>query len=285
MTISNAELLEIHVLGSSIGESIVLKLPDGKWGVIDCYASSLKDASTNSTLSFLRERGVSELEFLCLTHPHDDHFRGMSQILQQMIVREFWRFAAMSSRQLRMLAHYFKADAEKADYTESKINGDEFVTIFRLVRERRYGSHPIATRRVQAKLPLYPSKSDSTAPFQILGIAPSDRQIDIYETDLERCFDIDGRIRDRLPHSRHNTVSVALMLEYGKTRIILGGDVEYQGWIDVFRDFSTERLSCAAVKVSHHGSTNGYSENLWNTFAAAGKPIALITPFRRFQLP
>lgn len=75
MSDSSAKLLEVHVLGAGRGESIVLRLPDGGWGVVDCCASSSSDESKNSTLEFLRSRNIKELEFLCLTHPHDDHYK------------------------------------------------------------------------------------------------------------------------------------------------------------------------------------------------------------------
>jgi beta-lactamase superfamily II metal-dependent hydrolase len=64
--------LSIHVINSGVGESIVVELPNGNWGVIDCYASNLADPSSNHTLNFLRKQEVTSLEFLCLTHPHLD---------------------------------------------------------------------------------------------------------------------------------------------------------------------------------------------------------------------
>jgi len=66
--------LVIHVIGSgAIGESIVVQLPNGNWGVVDCYASSLPNLETNFTLQFLLNQQIQHLEFLCLTHPHNDH--------------------------------------------------------------------------------------------------------------------------------------------------------------------------------------------------------------------
>ena len=110
-TIDQSESLELHVLGAGKGESIILRCPGGGWGVIDCYALSLDDLASNPTLQFLKERGVSVLEFLCLTHPHDDHFRGMSQLLEQLEVKHFWRFAGLAGRDLQRLALLLSVDA------------------------------------------------------------------------------------------------------------------------------------------------------------------------------
>src|SRR4051794_5398511 len=62
---SNATRLEVHLLGGSMGESVVIKLPTNEWGVIDCYSCSLTDASLNPTVQFLRKRGVTSLLFVC----------------------------------------------------------------------------------------------------------------------------------------------------------------------------------------------------------------------------
>ena len=88
MATTDDKRLEIHVFGAAKGESIVLRLPSGQWGVVDCYSGSLKDSSKNPVLKFLTDRGVDHLAFLCMTHPHDDHYRGMSHLLERWIILE-----------------------------------------------------------------------------------------------------------------------------------------------------------------------------------------------------
>ncbi len=102
--------LSVHVLGAAKGESIVLQLPNGRWGVVDCYARSL-----NPTLMFLRESGVEKLEFLCLTHPHDDHYRGMSQILEEFPVAYFWHFGAPRAHDALQAARQLSAKGGHKD--------------------------------------------------------------------------------------------------------------------------------------------------------------------------
>src|SRR6266446_1648681 len=95
-----ADFLEVHVTGGAIGESIVLRLPNGKWGVVDSYVPTLADPASSPAFSLLRKRGVSALEFLCLTHPDTDHFRGMSHFLEGFAVSQFWIFGAKSPSEL-----------------------------------------------------------------------------------------------------------------------------------------------------------------------------------------
>src|SRR5579872_584692 len=90
------DLLEVHVINAGVGESIVIRMPGEGWGVVDCYSRCAADPDANPTVRFLRDRGVVRLEFLCLTHPHDDHYRGMSHLLELFNPRYFWRSACMT---------------------------------------------------------------------------------------------------------------------------------------------------------------------------------------------
>ncbi len=78
---SNAGSLRIYLFGATHGESIAIQLPNGKWGVVDCFGSSLTSPAQNPIHALLKRSHVDEIEFLCLTHPHVDHFNGMSQLL------------------------------------------------------------------------------------------------------------------------------------------------------------------------------------------------------------
>ncbi len=283
-TIDQSESLELHVLGAGKGESIILRCPGGGWGVIDCYALSLDDLASNPTLQFLKERGVSVLEFLCLTHPHDDHFRGMSQLLEQLEVKHFWRFAGLAGRDLQRLALLLSVDAERSDDTELTHNADDFVKTMRLVNEKR-SAKQLRQKTVTGYQQLFPVLADESASFQIWGFAPSGNQVAKYEESLTTCFTDDGRFRSPLPQAHHNSISVGLIIRFGETQIVLGGDIERAGWQDAFAELQKHHLFADAVKVSHHGSVTGYIPSLWETLAGKKKPIAVIVPYRRFRLP
>jgi hypothetical protein len=286
-TPSLEDSFELHVFGATQGETIVLRLPQGGWGVVDCYASNLDAPSTdNAALRFLSDRGVSELEFICLTHPHDDHFRGMSQLFERFDVRCFWRPSAMTGQRLKWILQLALLDAKRSGYRRALESADELERIFTLVRrQRERRREPLILKTASLGSQLYPVPVDAQSHFQIWAIAPSGRQVDKYEEGLRKCFDNDGRVRDRLPHVRHNEISLALLVIFGQTRVILGGDVEESNWLDTLKEFGRSGLSCIGVKVSHHGSTDGYCRGLWEAFAARNMPMTVVTPFLRHRLP
>ena len=44
----------------------------------------------NAIVSLLREKNISMLDFVVLTHPHEDHYQGLIPVFENFIVEEFW---------------------------------------------------------------------------------------------------------------------------------------------------------------------------------------------------
>jgi hypothetical protein len=287
MSDSSSNVLEIHILGAGRGESIILRLPDGNWGVVDCCASSTTDQTKNATLEFLKSRGVRDLEFLCLTHPHDDHYKGMSHLLGYCNIKYFWQFNGLSGTGFIQLIEFLHCDAEAIDTAEERESAVEFNRIFTILKDKRKRAKtPLPTIfRLGTGTLVYPVPLNESARFRIVAIAPPGNLVNRYEAQLAGCFNPDGTIKEKYPVPDHNMVSVALLVIHGDTRVILGGDVERDGWDYAIRQMGAEKLSAHLVKVSHHGSENSYCDRLWEHHSARGKPFAIVTSYVSKNLP
>ncbi len=285
-----SESIGFHVFGGKQGESIAVRLPGNLWGVVDNYTPTLSDPQSNPTLRFLQSRKVDRLAFLCLTHPHEDHYRGMSYLLEQFCPERIWIFAALTHRDLReMVAQVITHKADSSNIpVEDRETADELVRILDLIRDRCAGKKEVPrpdVRRLQLDQHLH--QFDGDPPVMITAIGASGRQQILYEKSLRSCFDAgDSFLADRLPSVNHNLISGGLLVEYGAARIILGGDIEREGWQETMQALAPRRrLASALVKVSHHGSTNGYSEGLWQHLSPGKTAIAVMTPYVRQGLP
>jgi len=275
------EKLDLYLFGSTKGESVVLRFPGEKWAVIDCYATSLKNPKTNATHALLKSKSVTHLEFVCLTHPHDDHFRGLSQVLRDFDVDRFWGFGGLTPPDFDLLKRFFDADARTSKSPDTKEKAKELSQIFEILKSKGI-DHRVVTPTRQ----IYPYSIDESSNVKIWGLAPSDRHVTQYRTCLLKSMLNKGReFRSALPEADHNLVSSAFLLEFGRTRLLLGGDVEKEGWQVVLDERPSQNLSASLVKVPHHGSNNGYCRGLWDSLAAAGKPIAVLTPYVSQGLP
>lgn len=83
------ESLCVHVLNVGDGDNIILQFPEingqRKYAIVDCY-------NEDKTLAYLNKLKVNELEFICATHPHYDHIKGIPKLLESFKgrIREFW---------------------------------------------------------------------------------------------------------------------------------------------------------------------------------------------------
>src|SRR4051812_22448018 len=74
--------LEVSLFGPGVGESIVIHLADDRWIVVD----SCRDKDSSCVpLTYLQSLGVAldaAVTDVVATHAHDDHIRGISQLLE-----------------------------------------------------------------------------------------------------------------------------------------------------------------------------------------------------------
>ena len=279
---SNAGSLRIYLFGATQGESIAIQLPNGKWGVVDCFASSLTSPATNPVHALLKASRVEEIEFLCLTHPHVDHFNGMSHLLRDFSVKQFWTFCGLDPTDFRLLCTYFQAEAEQAARSALKLSAAELASIFDLVLESGIQRQVVVSRR-----DIYPVPSDDDVRIEIRGIAPTDERAQSYKQSMLTSLVKKRGTVQALPNAAHNTISIALRIRYGKSTVLLGGDVEEEGWKTVLREHRPQELESHFVKISHHGSTTGYCNGLWSVLSAQGTNqtslVAARPPYKRFQ--
>ena len=281
--------IELHVIGGKEGESLVLKLPDGEWGVIDCYTPSPADPAANPTFALLQSKGVTRLRFLGLTHAHQDHYRGMAGLLERFEVQEFWMFGALSTRELwEQLAQLLQGQVESLAHPspDDTADVDEFVRLLDAIHSRaqkramRLMTYSLNTRLVE---------NSNSGGASVTAIGPSGRSTSAYHESLDRCFEVKNSrllLREKLPKADQNKASGAFIVEFGTTRIVLGGDMETDGWIDAVEYYGPQgRLASVVVKASHHGSTNGYSPNSWTHLSPERTATAVVTAYVKSGLP
>ncbi|RQW79515.1 MAG: MBL fold metallo-hydrolase [Methanothrix sp.] len=82
-TVSATENLTVHFLDVGQGDSELLQF-DGKNVLIDAGTSDMGPRVE----SYLRDHGVSSLDLLVATHPHEDHIGGLITILKDIPVKQ-----------------------------------------------------------------------------------------------------------------------------------------------------------------------------------------------------
>ncbi len=222
------ESLCVHVLNVGDGDNIIIQFPevDGqrKYAVVDCYSSK-------KMLDYLDKLGVNELEFVCATHPHYDHIRGIPTLLATYKgrIREFWD----SGFRHTSLTHEKIIDAAQDD-------------------------PDIRFSRVTSGM----EKIFNNVKVSVL--APS-----IYLRNRYDCYGVNinnASIVLKLEYKSPNVVNPSVIILGGDAQFLSWSKVleEYPNYvktdnpdqlITVERSFNP--LNCHVLKVSHHGSKHG----------------------------
>ncbi len=78
--------LSVHYIDVGQGDSILICFPDGKSMLVDCGNQSA--SSVEAVSSALKQKNVSELDYLVLTHPDLDHIGGTAIALKDLKVKK-----------------------------------------------------------------------------------------------------------------------------------------------------------------------------------------------------
>jgi len=235
--------LLIGVLNVGFGDSIVIRFPKAgdayPVGVVVCCDSK-------KMKSFIEDitGGNFAVEFICATHPHADHIRGIDSLLKDTSCspREFWDsgFRHNSTTYRRIL-------------TTLKDKG-------------------IRTIRASSGMERY------IGTVSITVVAPSISLRNRYAT-----YGVDmnnASIVLRLEHHERNVLDIRseeyegelgkeMLREAGASVVILAGDAEFDSWSHIVQEFPklekqkgneplvnkmVNYLACHTIKVAHHGS-------------------------------
>ena len=244
---SNQNDLIIHVLNVGFGDNILIEFPvdeNGKrnYGLVDCYNSKktidyIKKLNPNTTGKIL-------FKFVCATHPHYDHIKGIKKILENKNyeIMEFWDCG---------FRHY------------SKTYRDILLTLQK---------SKIKMVRVSSGMEFYHNK------VRISVLSPSVALRNRYAT-----YGVDmnnASVVLRIEHHKDDVLYIKSK-EYegfeskedirkaGKSVVILAGDSEFDSWTHISQEYPKlektkehkplvkemlNYLSCSLIKVSHHGS-------------------------------
>lgn len=285
--------LTLYVVGPGVGESVVVKMPDGRVVVVD----SCERDDVNLPAVLLADLGVAQIDLLVVTHPDLDHIKGITELVERFSPKRVWRYPFGLLREILQQLGEVQTPAGKLRYAEALRSSD---TLDDLLRTEG------TVERVHPGRQWHPPGSD----YSICALAPT--QYDIARA-MSRVQGLVVRKRGRLVLSDTarawfsgeralgdlpNMVSLGLVIEWNGLKVLLAGDVEngdgttHSGWQGVLAglDQPDEGRShlvndVDVVKIAHHGSTGALYDAAWNRHATSKKTVGLATTYSPTPLP
>ena len=80
-----SEILYVYYIDVGQGDSILIKVGD-----CDILIDAGKPGKGSTVSSYLKSKGVDDIELMINSHPDDDHYGGLTQVLTDFKVESFW---------------------------------------------------------------------------------------------------------------------------------------------------------------------------------------------------
>lgn len=274
------DTVEVNLFGPGYGESVVVHLGSDHWLIVDsCARSSGEDPAA---LAYLQRIGVdvqNQVNYIVVTHWHDDHIRGISELVTECVSADVFLSSALNFKPLMRLV---RSDAPWAITNLREMQRTISTLLARSRGNRQAYSFLLENTIIQAAS--YHPELD----VQILALSPSQDDFLAALSSMRYFVEGDSQYREAatVPDPRENHSSVVLYIKTGQQRILLGGDREIhgnaqRGWQSVGTCAARAGLQPASIlKVAHHGSPNGDPDLLWDELLEHDA-IALVAPYRR----
>lgn len=273
---------ELSVFGPGYGEAALVHLGEGEWLVADSCVDQRSKA--HPVLRYLKRIGVeasTQVKRIVVSHWHRDHVRGLARMVE-----------ACPS------ALIFLSDAMKLDELMAMtMNGATVLSVQSPLRELHDSVQVLNSRSPKSAIPrplrvasvgMNVYRRKGKVPCSVEAVAPS------YSDVLGTKMELAGLVKSDAfwrPATRHpNDTSVALWIEFGDIRVLLGADLESRsddsrGWGSVVAYHSANLQGLATmVKVPHHGSITGHDDRMWSAMVD-DQSHAMLAPYRPSKIP
>jgi competence protein ComEC len=274
--IGEERLLELYFIDVGQGDSILIQTADDRRILID----GGKDESAYSFIKWKYNLEKYYKDFIVITtHSDADHADGLIPLLrdEHAVIRTIYHNGIAKRRRNPVLGKEEKQDGRKVlvdlydDTDELKPKIDELTTPFKtwveaVTKAKENASrHGITTKCIRANNNTEPMVLGENKPLRIGFLNP----VNVGTKDDPKLMEF-GSDSETV-----NGNSVAVLLEYGKAKMLLCGDMNDKAERLFLERCPTEAPIAHVFKASHHGSQHFSSEFLkviqpWITVVSSG---------------
>jgi len=271
---------QVVLFGPGYGESTLIHIGSNKWIIVDSCKSRSIAGSLPLPIEYLRAIEVDPAESVSLiiaTHWHDDHIKGLAQIVDLCPNATVSCSIALSNEEFIHNVVRFESGSNVRGGSGAR----EIVGVLELMKGR-------IMKRVLSGTIVKSFEGSELAHNEdviVTALSPSDKQVELFLNEIAQLGAAAGKTRYRASQGKNDT-SVVLWISIGSLNLLLGADLEetsdpLTGWSVVLDSEGRSTGDKATIyKVPHHGSITGHSDQVWDKMIADDS-IAILTPFNR----
>ncbi len=274
---SDEPSIEIYLFHCGHGDTVLIRLPDDRWGLIDCFLPE-QYGVRKRFFEFIDAKKIRTFHFIIQTHPDYDHYHGMQVVIEHFLNRGETIGSYIDTGLTARCAR---------DLLQNRPGVEEYQAL-QACLERWDEAGQIKFFELKARyVPFFPLEFGKQIEF--FPIAPNpDQQRRLMTADLRK---LARRPDARLVANQLSLVVVLLVKINGRSLgVFLGADActESVEWALDYWKQHTGKNGLApefdAIKIPHHGSINSHSHHL-PKMKRSGSGTAVVSAGTRRAFP
>jgi beta-lactamase superfamily II metal-dependent hydrolase len=272
--------LDVYVLHCGQGDTILVRLPDDRWVLVDCYLPK-QPGIHEKFFAFLAAQQVKHLAMIVQTHPDFDHYHGMLDVVKHFTSGD------------RRLGSYFDSGVGPQE-VRALLNADyatnEFANLQELVEELA-GQGKLVWLDLDAQRPPPLSPAEFAGAIEFIPIGPdrAARRTIVREALQKLAKDPDAKVE---ANGLSIVLGIAIQDQGQDCYILLAADAERDGiegalaaWADIAKEKKRPNVF-DVVKVAHHASIKNHFPALCKVKRSGNeRRIAAVSAGERKVLP
>ena len=264
-TAKAAQTFKIHFIDVGCADAALLQYGEGteaKYALIDTGANqyhNTKDTTIDTTKTpvyeYLNKMGVKHLEFILLTHPHQDHIGGMEKILSDTTIK----IDKIYGNDLNI--QYLESSEDKSKQSSDETNWTEFDTkIYKNFKAALEARNKLA-EEAEDETEKENLKVDYVVPTAGETISLGEAKMTFYgplENDYQYGRKVDLNTR------QENKYSIVTKIVYGSNSFLMTGDAQKETIEKIIA--KGYDLTAQVLKEPHHGFQDVTEEELANGY-------------------
>ena len=277
-----ADELEVSLFGPGKGECIVVHLGSGDLMIIDSFLVGGKPVA----LEYLRSLNVDvakHVKLVVVSHWHDDHIRGVSDIVREAVSGEIVLSAALMNEEFFTLVGL--QDGNKMVANDSGLS--EFSELLEVLNDGKTGRYRVGPDRwVVEGVALYKHPVNAV---EVMALSPSSQTLTDAQGELAKLIPKAGAAVHQFVRPEPNRLSVVIHVSFPKGGFLLGGDLEVgadnrRGWKAIVQ-LAVQPEKAGVFKIAHHGSPYADFDGVWQQLLVQTDPVAIIAPYAGGRTP
>jgi beta-lactamase superfamily II metal-dependent hydrolase len=271
--------IDIYLFHCGHGDTILVRLPGDRWGLIDCFLPEQFGIRENF-FKFIKDKDIKTFDFIFQTHPHYDHYHGMQAVIE----------------------HFLESGEKIGDYIDTGLNAQrardllqnrpgaaEYGTLQDRLEEldeaKRLKLYDLGVRSI----PYFPKGFRGQIEFVPIGPDPGEKRR-IISSDLRKLV---KNSRARLEANKLSLIIVlSANIDNCTLGVLLGADAgikEIHMGIDHWKQYCRDMSRVSkfdVIKIPHHGSIESHAPDLCRMRrSGSGAETAVVSAGTRRALP